>query len=281
MQIGEHLGDIWSWKLPDPGFRVLAVGTAESLDIRFGVDLASLVPVAPSDETVLARVRTAATARGRFDVPRVVRTPGRVVYEVNARNIDDATETASYEHNAHVTLDTTTGIATTTGPAGERMVSAYTQSRGCLMRDEWSKLACSVVAKLKARAISETGGAYWSPVGRDGKTEPLIVALGELFQTFGGRVRCYETLASQNSVRTLREDAREGFVADLQALRDEIDSFGDRTREATIADRLQQLDNLKERAVWVASLLRESARGFDDAIAVERERLKRLLLGLD
>ena len=272
-----HLGDIFSWSLPRPADHNAVIAAAHEIG---GNELAMLCPDAPPDAQVLHRVRTASRARGKNDVPRVLKTKDRVVYEVNERQPDVETETTDYEHKSKVVLDLATGACSVTGLAGVPMQRSYEANRGKLMRTEWSEYATRVVAAIKARTISESGGTYWVPVERDGSPNQMAQALDQLFRRFGGRVRFYETFDSDRSTRTLREDAAEGFLADVKKLKEEVDGFGERTQERTLQARIAQLQELRSRAGWVAGLLRQSADNFDQAIAEQEGRLKRMLLGL-
>ena len=254
------LGDLVFWQLPDqypkPGdVRAIAGGFE--------------VPDAPSDAEAFKRCLKEAKDK-RHDVRIVKDKGGEVVATVSAVKPDEWAETCDYQHASTARLSVN-GDATGT----PEIVGAYQLARGALGRVEWSAFGVASMMKLSAVKLRERGGFYYV-AAPNGQSHPDLATLDRVFQAYGGHLSLVPVYETPKATQTLVRETMTGISADIAELRDEIATFGAKTRDATIADRQAALDALREKSEYVANVLRFNA----DSFTAEIDTLKVALAGV-
>jgi hypothetical protein len=225
----------------------------------------SLIPPYPGDRVSITRAITQATAglsaKG-FLLRPIKRTSSEVVFGIVKEQKDEAQVRLDHDFEATVSWSAEPDPSVVTGDheVARRVRDAYALLRGKIVSDDWSASITSYLESHDAARMRGDGRVYWVPPQRLDDVKRLGAFLSEVGIDL---ILC----EIEPETRTVVKDvARVSLDEELDRLQAEADAFDGTQKPSTYSRRLDEYQQLRQRAIL-----------YRDALGIGADRAKAVL----
>lgn len=196
----------------------------------------------------------------------IKRTPTEVVYGIVRERANESEERLDHTFDSTVRWDAepNPGLVGGTHPIAERVRREYATLRDRVVADDWAPAITAALMKLGAAAVRDDGRVYWCPPQKLAEVRKLAGYLREV----GIDIVVCDVEAEARTV--VQDVAQVSLDEELERLAAEVDAFDGKQRPGTYELRLEQFQQLRQRA----NLYR-------DALGVGVERTQAVLNALE
>jgi hypothetical protein len=248
----------------------------EPVAVQHGID-AAFVPAYAGDRVTISRALTHAS-RGLqnegFLLRPIRRTSSEVVYGVVREQRDDAQQRLDHDFEATISWSAEPDPGAVVGDhdVASRVRDAFNTLRGKIVADDWSSSITSYLESHDAARMRGDGRVYWVPPQRIAEVHKLSAFLAEVGIDL---ILC----EIEPEVQTVVQDvAQVSIDEELDRLQAEAEAFDGKQKPSTYSRRLDEYQQLRQRAVLYRDAL---GVGADRAQAVLDELEKKVSAMLD
>lgn len=267
-EAGEHLGDLIWWTLSDVR---IAPGMFKELLIKNGFD-EKLCPDYNSDTAFnrICRLR-----QQRFDdhILRLIsheNTIKQVVWGIIREVKDQKSKKLQHYHVASLTLDEVKNqlsVDVSTDPyivsqegwieqgirIAEEIKKVYYEWDGLLSDQEVRPILMKLLKESSSLTVREAGGVYFIP----GNFAKISRGMYDIIQRIGSSSAfLFAIYDDENSRKNLTGITKMSIEEELQKLFEEIEKFDLKTRASTVNKRLEEFQNIRNKANLYKSMLK-------------------------
>lgn len=274
-QGGQHLGDLIWWTLAEAR---IDRSTLEKIwsDAQLTPEY---LPDAPTAEKAF---KTAArdAALGQSDrLVRVGKEDGTEIVFAVVRETKHVDGSISYQQETRVVLDRNSETLSSDVPGHDLagvISSRFAELRSTHTPDDVRRAMMNVLASCATISLRDHGGVYWVPSPHAHLVRQLQAAIENVGSS---RVYLLPVHASADANKTLGEAAVAALLAELNALKTEVEGFtaSPPARSSTLFHRLDAFEELRGRAELYKQVLSVTVADLDETLTGLAASIEKLL----